>query len=139
MITQALPLPADRDTLTTIVTVVLAFGGIGGLIALLRFRPEASKMAVETAQGAVVVAGQLLDDVLAELERQKAITADLRDRLSEFERTSASVDRLTTRVAQLEDERDELKDRVRNLETENIRLLEELSVVQTTQKEGNGT
>ncbi len=112
------------NTLTVAAAVVIALLGGGGIYALLKVRPEASKISVDAAQGAVIVQTGVIDSLREENTR-------LANRLSEVERTSADVNALMARVQQLEDERTQLQRenarlmaRVKHLEDELRKVME---------------
>lgn len=69
--------------LAPVIIAVTAAGGLcGGIVALLRVRPEAGKLVVEAAEGAVVVQSGVitaLRDELAELRRELEAARDEED------------------------------------------------------------
>jgi chromosome segregation ATPase len=105
----------NRDLLTAIAAIaVILFGG-GGLYALLKVRPEAARISVDAAQGAVIVQTGVIDALRAENRR-------LADRLSELERTSSSVEHLRERIEHLEAERHVLTTEAKAFRGENTAL-----------------
>ncbi len=112
------------NTLTVAAAIVIALLGGGGVYALVKVRPEASKISVDAAQGAVIVQTGVIDSLREENQR-------LAQRLSEVERTPADVNALMARVQQLEDERTQLQRenarlmaRVKHLEDELRKVME---------------
>jgi predicted nuclease with TOPRIM domain len=101
-------------------------GGIVGAIAQLRkSKPEATRIVVDAAEGAVVVQTGVIDSLRAELDRawrladklraELAEVGDLRDRVAEMSDQLGRVERERDRYRQ---ERDDLRGRVELLETE---------------------
>jgi SMC interacting uncharacterized protein involved in chromosome segregation len=119
----------DQGVLSLAAAIVLAVLGTGGVIAWLKVRPEAAKLAVDTAEGAVTVQSKVLADVYLELDREKRARQQLEERLDELIRTSADVDTLNERIVQLESERvvltaaaNDLQAQVARSQTENVEL-----------------
>jgi len=104
------------DLLPFLVAVIGGSGLIGGVIALLKLRPEAGQIIVTAAQGAVIVQTGVIDSLREENER-------LRHRVDALEAEMGSVDSPHRRIQMLEDEREvlraengRLRERVRHLE-----------------------
>lgn len=77
---------------TLVVSVIFSGGLVGGVVALLKLRPESGQIVVTAAQGAVVVQSGVIDDLRQELQNLRAERDALR----------AENVQLRTRVAALE-------------------------------------
>lgn len=87
-----------KDNVLQLLAILIGGGGIaGGLVALFKVRPEAARISVDAAQGAVVV--------------QKAVIDSLRD----------ENDRLRKQCAEIEKENEELKEENRQINERKIR------------------
>jgi predicted RNase H-like nuclease (RuvC/YqgF family) len=128
--------PVNVDLLTKVSAILFILLGGGGIYAMIKVRPEAARISVNAAQGAVKAQGELLDDLREELDRQKEENKRLAERLSELERTSHSVAQLYERVGQLEAERTTLRKRIQHLERENRKLTDKLALI--AEENGNG-
>lgn len=81
--------------------IVAVFGG-GGLAALLKSRPEGSKIIVDAAAGAVVVQSGVIDDLNGQLEDARKQIRELQSHLSELSELRAKNAALERRVLELE-------------------------------------
>lgn len=97
--------------LSVLIAVIVGIFGGGGIAALLKARPEGSKILVDAAQGAVVIQSSVLESLQAHIVRQDAEIAELRTHISEVNTLRAN-------------ERD-LRERVRELEHQNELLIAE--------------
>lgn len=92
------------NIITVVAGIIIALLGGGGLAAILKVRPEAAQISVSAAQGAVIVQTGVIEALREENRR-------LAERLTELERTSAS-------LAHLQIENVQLRARVSQLERE---------------------
>lgn len=92
------------NIITVVAGIIIALLGGGGLVAILKVRPEAAQISVSAAQGAVIVQTGVIEALREENRR-------LAERLTELERTSAS-------LAHLQIENVQLRARVSQLERE---------------------
>lgn len=85
-----------------LIVAILGSGGlVGGVVALLKLRPESGQIVVTAAQGAVVVQSGVIETLRAEAERYRAEAAALRLRVTALEMER---ERERERVAALEAE-----------------------------------
>lgn len=80
-----------KDYILPIVTVLLGGGFIGGLVLLLKLRPESGEITVRSAEKVVLIQDNLIDDL-----RNSIVEAEAR--------CEARVNLLKTRFAQLTEE-----------------------------------
>jgi threonine dehydratase len=106
----------DSGLLAAIVAALGGGGFLGGLVLLLKLRPEAGQITVTAAQGAVIVQTGVIEALRRENDR-------LQTRIDALEVTSASFSEMSKRVSDLENERvslkvenDGLRERVQMLE-----------------------
>lgn len=105
---------SGNDVLTALIVALLGSSGIVGLVSFAaRWKPERTNLIVDAAKGAVVVQGDVIEDLHQQL-------ADMRARLAEqsalIEAQTAQIEQLQREVHALTDsldaavrERDELK------------------------------
>lgn len=98
-------LAAESAPVAVLIAIVGTGGIIGGLVALLKVRPESGKLIVEAAEGAVLVQAGVMRELRAEIEALRKLemrTArreqDLRRELAELR---AELDRCTTGLGRL--------------------------------------
>lgn len=85
----------------------IAFGGggiVGGVITLLRFPSDKSKVVVETAQGAVVVQKGVIDSLTMEIARLNTECADKDEQLDAKDRVIHSLENI---IAAIDDRQSE--------------------------------
>ncbi|HEY5990767.1 MAG TPA: hypothetical protein VIV12_30885 [Streptosporangiaceae bacterium] len=99
-----------------VVGVVVAVLGGGGLAALMKSRPEGSKILVDAAQGVVLVQTGVIDRLNRELGEARAQIAELGAHMAEMSSLREGNDRLKARVSELERQNARLKRRVSELE-----------------------
>lgn len=85
------------DHLTPLIIALVSAGGIfGGIVALLRVRPESGKLVVEAAEGAVIVQSGVIESLREELgelsERLDTAREDLDAELERRERCETRLD-----------------------------------------------
>jgi chromosome segregation ATPase len=109
---------AAESTPAAVVIAIVGTGGIiGGLVALLKVRPETGKLIVEAAEGAVVVQAGVMRELRAEIEalrelearaskreldatkREQDLRRELEDLRSELDRCTSGLGRLRARLA----------------------------------------
>lgn len=84
----------DGGNIVVLVSAILGAGGlVGGIIALLKFKPEAGQILVTTAQGVVLVQTSVIDSLQKEVARIgkgydecRQREQKLQDRVAELER-----------------------------------------------------
>lgn len=82
------------NTILTIVISVIGGGGlVGGLVALLKVRPEQSQILVSTARDVVVIQREAMTDLQHRLAAVEAERDALRARVGELEANVASLQR----------------------------------------------
>lgn len=97
------------DGVVQVLVAILGSGGvIGAIVAIMKVRPEAGQIAVDAANGAIVVQTGVIDTLRKENQL-------LRERMEDLESKVALLGDLQDRVKGLEDER-------RKLKAENTRL-----------------
>ncbi|HEY2455583.1 MAG TPA: hypothetical protein VGI71_23810 [Scandinavium sp.] len=99
-----------------IVGVIIAIFGGGGLAALIRARPEGSKIVVDAAQGAVIVQSGVITDLRHQLRDAQDQIDELRGHISEMSLLRVENDRLRSRVTDLEHDNEWLRERISSLE-----------------------
>lgn len=117
MIASSVPVAGASSWLPYAVPVIVALASGGGLAALLKSRPEGTKILVDAAQGLVVVQTGVITDLRTSLARAEAQIDELRSHVSEMSTLRTENDRLNRRVDELERENSRLKARVSELET----------------------
>jgi uncharacterized membrane protein len=93
-----------RDAVTLIVAILSVGGITGGLIALLKLRPEAGQIVVTAAEGALVIQAGVLEQLQAENQRI----------LKDNQRILQENGRLRSRIVELENQVVQLRDEVRH-------------------------
>jgi septal ring factor EnvC (AmiA/AmiB activator) len=124
------PLP-----IAEILVVLFGAGGIlGGLVALFKAKPERNKIIIDSAQGAVVIQSNVLDEVNAAYENVLRENRALHERMDEF-------DGLKSEVKQLTEENAELTRENATLRNDNAELRGEVKTLTDRVKrlEGSGT
>lgn len=112
----------------TLAAALLGTGGIvGAVVAIIKLRPEAGQIVVQSAEGAVIVQSGVIATLRAEVER-------LQERVTEIETIAETAE---ARTQQLESENRYLRTRVGHLESENIELRGEIAILRE-QQNGNG-
>jgi len=91
-----------QDWLPVVVPAILTLFTGGGLVAVMRARPEGSKLIVDAAQGAVVVQAGVIDSLREEL-------AEARREIEDLRKSFAEVAGLRSRVRELEHENELLR------------------------------
>lgn len=109
------------EYITPIIIAVASGGLFGGLALYIKARPEAGRITIDAAQGAVVVQSGVIKDLRDENTR-------LQGRIEALEAEMARFSELHTRISHLEEEN-------RRLHQENKRLLARLEHVE---REANG-
>lgn len=94
------------DHLTPLIIALVSAGGIfGGIVALLRVRPESGKLVVEAAEGAVIVQSGVIESLREELgelsERLDTAREDLDAELERRERCETRLDELDAVIGDL--------------------------------------
>ncbi len=117
------------DFVPVIIALVGTGGILGGIVAILKVRPESGQIAVTASQGALVVQTGVIENLKKEIDRANAKVEWMLNRMEALEAEAAKVDQLHARVAQVEEdnkrlrnERDKLRKRVVHLEREVERL-----------------
>jgi capsule polysaccharide export protein KpsE/RkpR len=99
-----------------LVAVIAAGGGLGGIAALVRSRPESGKILIDAAQGAVIVQSAVLGQLKAELAVAQEQIAQLRADMGELAPLRTNVRALEHDNEMLRSENARLGERVRQLE-----------------------
>lgn len=100
-----------------IAAIVGIFGG-GGIAALLKARPEGSKILVDAAQGAVIVQSSVMNDLREEIAR---LVSQNEKHQSQIEKQEAEITELRSHMAEMNN----LRGLVRDLEHQNEILIAE--------------
>lgn len=113
-------------------TVALAVGIIGGgglagaIVALLKVRPEAGQIVVQTAQGVVLMQSTMIDDLRGERAADRIEhTRELRDLERRLMEANARIDRMAAEVERCQ----RLRDEVAKAQTERDAALAEVGVL----------
>lgn len=114
----------DTGLLTVIIAVLGGGGFLGGIVLLLKLRPEAGQITVSAAQGAVIVQTGVIDSLATENERLQA-------RIDALEKTVAALAEMRNRIAALETESKLLKVENSRLGQENAGLRERIQLLET--------
>lgn len=138
----------EPATVISLVGILIGGGGLtAAIVAIVKLRPEAGQIIVNTAETTVKLQSQFVDDLQEErhllkeqVEQQSRALAAMETRLAKVEETARAAE---ARTQQLESENTYLKKRVSLLEAENIELRERFSIVTDHQPEqepegGNG-
>jgi TolA-binding protein len=107
---------AAGNLLPYLVGVIVALGGGGGVAALLRSRPEGSKILVDAAQGAVIVQSSVIEQLRSELDTAQRQISELRADMTELGKLRAQVRELEHDNEMLRAENGRLWARIRHLE-----------------------
>jgi chromosome segregation ATPase len=97
--------------LPVVAGLIVAVLGGGGLVALIKARPERSLISVNAAQGAVIVQSGVIDSLRADLNAARAEIRELRGHMIEIQA-------LRDQVRGLEAENGSLRSRVAHLESQ---------------------
>lgn len=73
----------DQSLLSTLVVVILGGGFVGGIVALLKLKPEGDQILVSSAKDVVLIQKGALDDLRLEREEDRKRMEDLEDRMTE--------------------------------------------------------
>lgn len=122
-------------SIVSLVIAVIGAGGLGGLVlALIKARPEASAVIVDSAKGAVLVQSGVIDDLREAL-------AETRKELTELRGEVSGVNKLRGRIVELERELGRERSERKALEEERFRLRDEVQILRgrIEQLERNGT
>jgi hypothetical protein len=92
------------DNLTPLLVAVLGAGGIvGGIVALMKLRPEAGQIVVNAAQDALIVQSGVLEALLAEnrrlIEKVAAVERENTDLLAKMTQMATELHDLKLQVA----------------------------------------
>jgi outer membrane murein-binding lipoprotein Lpp len=98
------------------VGIIIAIFGGGGFAALMKARPEGSKIVVDAAQGAVIVQSGVISDLRHQLQDTQDQLSEMRHHFAEQEKLRTENDALRARVASLENDNARLTQRVADLE-----------------------
>jgi hypothetical protein len=105
-----------QNWLPTAIGLVVAILGGGGVAALIRAKPEGSKILIDAAAGVVVVQTGVISDLRKQLEEARAEIDELRQHVDAMSPLRIENDRLKIRVEHLEFENTQLRKRVAELE-----------------------
>ena len=95
--------------LPVVVALIVAVLGGGGIVALIKAKPERSLISVNAAQGAVIVQSGVIDSLRADLEAARGEIRELRSHMIEMAA-------LREQVRGLEAENGNLRARITHLE-----------------------
>ena len=109
-----------RDLIPTILALLGGGGLVGGLIALIKLRPEAGQITVVAAQGALVVQQGVLDTLNKELARVSA----------RLEVVEAELSNAQHRIDDLELDKARLEKEARTIKSENTKLRNRVKVLE---------
>jgi hypothetical protein len=89
----------STEALAAVVVAVLGSGGlIGGIVALLRVRPESGRLIVEAAEGAVVVQSGVIDQLRREIS---GLREDLDEELERRTKCEERLDKAEDEIGRL--------------------------------------
>lgn len=82
-----------KDNVLQLVAILIGGGGIaGGLVALFKVRPEAARISVDAAQGAVVVQKQVIDSLRQDNEDLRKLNDALEKENAELREVNRRID-----------------------------------------------
>lgn len=73
----------DQSLLSTLVVVILGGGFVGGIVALLKLKPEGDQILVSSAKDVVLIQKGALDDLRLERDEDRKRMEDLEARMTE--------------------------------------------------------
>ena len=106
-----------------VVGIIIALFGGGGVAALIKSRPEGSKILIDAAAGVVVVQTSVITELRSQLDESRV---QISSQYEILKKAQEQIDELRGHIAEmsiLRSENDLLKVRVSDLELENGRLL----------------
>jgi predicted nuclease with TOPRIM domain len=116
-----------QSWLPAIIGLIVAVLGGGGVAALIRAKPEGSKILIDAAAGVVVVQTGVITDLREQLEESRSRSDSQEKQLKEAQGQIDELRRHVTEMSTLRVENDQLKSRVSHLEVDNQRLRERVA------------